>query len=71
MSEIPGIPHTHPFEKALTELINKHSMENESNTPDYILARYMFTCLYAYRNAVQARDKWFKVEPSIATDADQ
>ncbi len=58
----PGIPVTHPFEKALEELINKHSMENESDTPDFILAQYMFTCLSAYRNAVKARDKWFGVD---------
>lgn len=62
MESLPNIPVVHPFEKALEELINKHSMESESNTPDFILAEYMFTCLSAYRNAVKARDKWFSVD---------
>ena len=62
MENTPAIPVTHPFEKALEGLINKYSMENESDTPDYILAQYMFTCLSAYRNAVTARDKWFQVD---------
>lgn len=61
-TEQPAVPAIHPFEKALEELINKHSMENDSDTPDFILAQYMFTCLSAYRNAVQARDKWFGVD---------
>lgn len=62
MQDLPQTPVTHPFEKELEGLINKHSMENESDTPDYILARYMFTCLSAYQNAVKARDKWFSVD---------
>ena len=33
------------FEKELTVLINKHSMENGSDIPDYILAHYLCECL--------------------------
>jgi len=50
------------FEKDLEVLINKHSMENESDTPDYILAEYMYSCLRAYQTAVKQRDKWFQVD---------
>lgn len=60
--EVIENPKTHPFEKELEELINKYSIENRSDTPDYILAEYMFTCLLAYQNAVKARDKWFSVD---------
>jgi hypothetical protein len=58
----------HPFEEALTTLINKHSMESESNTPDFILAQYILTCLSAYKNAVNARDKWFEFIPFGASN---
>lgn len=64
MTEVPATPVTHPFEKELETLINRHSMENGSDTPDFILAQYMFTCLSAYQNAVNARDKWLGVDRS-------
>jgi len=60
--ELPQVPTKHPFEVELTEVINRHCMANESDTPDFILAQYMFTCLSAYQNAVKARDKWFGVD---------
>lgn len=36
---------TPAFVHELTQLINKHSLENNSNTPDYILADYLANCL--------------------------
>lgn len=50
------------FEEALRELINKYSIENMSDTPDYILANYMSACLAAYNSAVTSRDEWFGVD---------
>ncbi len=44
------------FLKELTELINKHSKENVSDTPDFVLAEYLSTCLYAYNNTVMHRE---------------
>ena len=44
------------FKKELTALINKASMENGSNTPDYILAEYLNDCLSAFDKAVKARE---------------
>lgn len=41
----------------LTSLINKYSLENDSNTADYILAKYMITCLEAFNQGVNRRDK--------------
>ncbi len=46
------------FEKQLEELINKHSKENDSNTPDWILADYISKCLKAFNETVNAREKW-------------
>lgn len=46
------------FAKELEALINKHSKENESNTPDFLLARYLKECLNAYNTVVTNRDAW-------------
>lgn len=47
------------FEKELEMLINEHSKENESDTPDFILAQYLKSCLANYAETVKARDKWY------------
>lgn len=47
------------FQNELAQLINKHSQENASNTPDYILAQYLTQCLAAYNTAVQQRETWY------------
>ena len=52
-----------PFEKELEALINKHSLENESNTPDYILAQYLINCLAAFTQATQQRENWYGRDP--------
>jgi len=44
--------------KDLAALINKHSRESESNTPDFILANYLAACLDAFDAALAAREKW-------------
>jgi len=50
------------FEKELEMLINKHSKENESDTPDFILEQYLKVCLANYAEAIKARDKWYGVK---------
>jgi hypothetical protein len=40
-------------------LLNEYSEENRSNTPDWILAWYMLTCLDAFNRAVREREAWF------------
>ena len=44
------------FEQELERIINANSIENGSNTPDWILARYLIQCLWAYEYAVNERD---------------
>lgn len=51
------------FERELSKVINKTSKENESNTPDFILAQYMKASLDAFNAATQARDAWYKMSP--------
>ena len=47
------------FEKKLESLLNECSMENGSNTPDFILAKYLQDCLTAFNTALQSRERWY------------
>ena len=47
------------FQSQLESLINSESMENGSNTPDLILARYLTSCLKAFDAATRSRDDWY------------
>lgn len=47
------------FQTELSALINKHSLENGSDTPDFILADYMSECLSVFHGAVCARELWY------------
>jgi hypothetical protein len=51
------------FRHALEQLINRHSMEQFSNTPDWILAAYLEGCLAAFDRAVRARETWYGRKP--------
>jgi hypothetical protein len=51
------------FEKELKNLINKHSIENESNTPDFILSKYLIGCLKAFTTTTQQRETWYGRDP--------
>lgn len=46
------------FEKELTKLINKYSLESGSDTPDYLLAEYLVGCLETFNDTVQRRSDW-------------
>jgi len=46
------------FEKELAALINKYSLENRSDTPDFILASYLVACMLDYEAAVLKRRQW-------------
>jgi hypothetical protein len=50
------------FRKELESLINRHSMENGCNTPDFILARFLLDCLAAFESGVRSREKWYGVQ---------
>ena len=51
------------FRGDLTDLINTHSKEAGSNTPDYILAQFLEGCLSAFDQATKERVHWYGVEP--------
>ena len=54
------------FEKRLAELINEYSMENGSDTPDWILARYLQCVLDNFNAAVNEREEWYGRSKHIA-----
>ncbi len=49
--------------KRIEHEINCASMENASDTPDFILAEYLTDCLEAFDKATKARDKWHGHNP--------
>jgi hypothetical protein len=52
------------FRYELEKLINQYSIENGSNTPDFMLAGFLNSCLDAFDHAVRERDKWYGVHLS-------
>ena len=38
--------------------IHKHSLENDSNTPDFILAEYLWDCLLSANILICSRSMW-------------
>jgi hypothetical protein len=51
-----------PFSQTLAGILNRHSQENGSNTPDFILAEFMAGCLDKFNLAVRERDRWYSVQ---------
>lgn len=47
------------FRDDLERLLNSHSAENGSNTPDFILACFLLQCLEAFDGAVTHRARWY------------
>lgn len=47
------------FQRELEALINRYSLENGSNTPDFILAQYLQDCLVAYERLHSAKEAWY------------
>lgn len=47
------------FEEELASVINRHCQEMPSDTPDYILAKFLRDCLEAWNAGMQAREGWY------------
>jgi len=47
------------LEKELSGLLNKHSQEKGSDTPDFILAQYLLRCLNNFNVTVARREDWY------------
>jgi len=47
----------------LCTMLNVASRENVSNTPDFVLARFMLASLEAFETATNLREAWYKGAP--------
>lgn len=45
--------------RAIASVLNKHSAENGSNTPDFLLAEMLVGVLDVFNKAVRAREQWY------------
>jgi len=61
MADEQPAPAESEFRSALKELLNKHSIEGGSNTPDHVLADYLIRCLDNFTETTQTREKWYGV----------
>jgi hypothetical protein len=52
------------FRSEVESAINRCSMENGSDTPDWILARFLQSCLEAFDAAVRDRETWWGRVPN-------
>jgi len=51
------------FRRELENLLNSHCKENISDTPDFILAKYLIDCLAAFDQATLRRTTWYNKLP--------
>lgn len=55
-------PPPNPLAQAIADALNRHSAENGSNTPDFILAEFLMSCLAAFDAAQAGRTRWYARE---------
>ena len=69
MAEMPAAPENE-FRSELKHLLNKHSIEGASNTPDHVLADYLIRCLDNFTETTQNRESWYgvKLRPGVSSD---
>lgn len=54
--------------REIASVLNRHSMEKHSNTPDFILAKYLTNCLRAFDIAMQEREVYFNQDIKHESD---
>jgi hypothetical protein len=59
------------LDEALRAVLNRYSVENGSNTPDFILATYMLASLKAFETASLERERWYGKSLRIGMGADK
>lgn len=58
------------FEEEIRAVLNRHSIENNSDTPDHILAHYVKGALELFAVVAGARDDYYSFHPWERTPAD-
>ena len=54
-----GMDDERDFRVELMHLINCYSKENSSDTPEFILADYLLSCLESFDAATKRRTEWY------------
>ena len=52
--------------REIASAINRVSAENDSNTPDFILADYLMSCFDAFTVASRERERWYGKELRVS-----
>lgn len=55
----PGFMSGNGLERQLADVLNRCCAENTSNTPDFILASFLFSCLTAWNTSLRQRAEWY------------
>ena len=48
----------HDFRRDVATVINRLSLENDSDTPDYVLSAYLWDCLQSFNDAMVRREAY-------------
>lgn len=64
VSTIDEVIEVNNFRKDLTDLINRYSLEQLCNTPDFMLSDYLVSCFNNYCDIKNSTDNWFKAAPT-------
>lgn len=59
MNEDDKLLEDEQIKQEIAAVLNKHSRENASNTPNFILADVMWKALLAYEEASRRREQWY------------
>ena len=59
MSGPPSLAYHCLFRSEVEQLLNRFCRENESNTPDFVLAQFLIESLDAFDRAVERREEWY------------
>lgn len=68
MTENATVAAPDTLQSEIADVLNRHSRENESNTPDFILAGVMIAALTAFEEASRHRETWYGSALSINPD---
>ncbi len=47
------------LQRDIRDVINRYSAENGSDTPDFVLAKYLVGCLEVFNAATVRREQWY------------
>lgn len=53
------------FKEELRNLVNKHCLESDSQTPDWCIANYLINCLLAMNIVISSRDIWYEDDKKL------